>query len=196
MAENTNEYVLQAIGLNKFYDRTQVLKDVTLSFFAGAKIGVIGANGSGKSTLLRILAGADDDFDGTRIQMNGRSIGYVSQEPNLDPDITVKESLDQSVAHVHAITDRYNEICMLMGEADGAQLEKLSAEFDHLQAEIDTNDMWEVDRLLEKAAAALDLPPMERLCGVLSGGEARRVALCKTLIETPDILLLDEPTNH
>lgn len=196
MAENPNEYVLQVIGLNKFYDRTQVLKDVTLSFFAGAKIGVIGANGSGKSTLLRILGDADHDFEGRRIQMAGRSIGYVPQEPSLDPDKTVKEVLDEAVAHVHAITDRYNEICMLMGDADGEQLEKLSAEFDHLQSEIDANNMWEVDRLLEKAAAALDLPPMERMCGVLSGGEARRVALCKTLIETPDILLLDEPTNH
>ena len=196
MAEKQNEYALQVIGLNKFYDRSQVLKDVTLSFFAGAKIGVIGANGSGKSTLLRILAGADEDFDGTRIQMSGRSIGYVSQEPSLDAEKTVKDVLDDSVAHIHAITDRYNEICMLMGEATGEQLEKLSAEFDHLQAEIDANNMWEVDRLLEKAAAALDLPPMDRECGVLSGGEARRVALCKTLIETPDILLLDEPTNH
>jgi len=196
MAENQNEYALQVIGLNKFYDRTQVLKDVTLSFFAGAKIGVIGANGSGKSTLLRILAGADDDFEGNRIQMSGRTIGYVSQEPSLDPDKTVKDALDDSVAHIHAITDRYNEICVLMGDATGDQLQKLSDEFDHLQSEIDANNMWEVDRLLEKAAAALDLPPMDRACGVLSGGEARRVALCKTLIETPDILLLDEPTNH
>ena len=180
MAENPNEYVLQVIGLNKFYDRTQVLNNVTLSFFAGAKIGVIGANGSGKSTLLKILAGADKEFEGTRIHMKERSIGYVSQEPHLDPKLTVKEALDQSVAHVHAMTDRYNEICMLMGDADGAQLEKLSAEFDHLQAEIDTNNMWEVDRLLEKSAAALDLPPMGRLCGVLSG-EKRDVLRCAKL---------------
>ncbi|MGB0684721.1 MAG: energy-dependent translational throttle protein EttA [Planctomycetota bacterium] len=196
MAENPNEYALQVIGLNKFYDRTQVLKDITLSFFAGAKIGVIGANGSGKTTLLRILAGADQDFEGKRIQMSGRTLGYVPQEPQLDPDKTVKEILDDAVSHVHAITDRYNEICGLMGEADGEELEKLSEEFDRLQAEIDAHDMWEVDRLLTKAAAALDLPPMEQKCGVLSGGEARRVALCKTLIESPDILLLDEPTNH
>ncbi|MHC4838937.1 MAG: ATP-binding cassette domain-containing protein, partial [Planctomycetota bacterium] len=196
MAENPNEYALQVIGLNKFYDRTQVLKDITLSFFAGAKIGVIGANGSGKTTLLRILAGEDQDFEGRRIQMSGRSLGYVPQEPQLDPDKTVKEVLDDAVAHVHAITDRYNEICGLMGEADGEELEKLSEEFDRLQAEIDAHDMWEVDRLLTKAATALDLPPMEQKCGVLSGGEARRVALCKTLIESPDILLLDEPTNH
>jgi sulfate-transporting ATPase len=196
MAENPNEYALQVIGLNKFYDRTQVLKDITLSFFAGAKIGVIGANGSGKTTLLRILAGADQDFEGKRIQMSGRTLGYVPQEPQLDPDKTVKEVLDDAVSHVHAITDRYNEICGLMGEADGEELEKLSEEFDRLQAEIDAHDMWEVDRLLTKAAAALDLPPMEQKCSVLSGGEARRVALCKTLIESPDILLLDEPTNH
>lgn len=196
MAENPNEYALQVIGLNKFYDRTQALKDVTLAFFAGAKIGVIGANGSGKSTLLRILAGADQDFEGRRIQLGGMSMGYVSQEPELDPDQTVKEALDESVAHVHKILDRYNEVCGLMGETEGEELEKLSAEFEHLQTEIDAHNMWEVDRLLEVAAGALDLPPMDRKCGVLSGGEARRVALCKTLIESPDILLLDEPTNH
>lgn len=196
MADKPNEYALQVIGLNKFYDRSQALKDVTLAFFAGAKIGVIGANGSGKSTLLRILAGEDQDFEGRRLQMGGLSMGYVSQEPTLNPDITVKESLDESVEHVHKILDRYNEVCGLMGEVEGEQLEKLSAEFERLQTEIDTNNMWEVDRLLEVAAGALDLPPMDRKCGVLSGGEARRVALCKTLIETPDILLLDEPTNH
>jgi energy-dependent translational throttle protein EttA len=196
MADKPNEYALQVIGLNKFYDRSQALKDVTLAFFAGAKIGVIGANGSGKSTLLRILAGEDQDFEGRRLQMGGLSLGYVSQEPALEAELTVKQSLDQSVAHVHKILDRYNEVCGLMGEVEGDQLEKLSAEFERLQTEIDANNMWEVDRLLEVAAGALDLPPMDRKCGVLSGGEARRVALCKTLIETPDILLLDEPTNH
>jgi energy-dependent translational throttle protein EttA len=196
MAENLNEYALQVIGLNKFYDRSQALKDVTLAFFKGAKIGVIGANGSGKSTLLRILANEDLEFDGQRIQMKDLSLGYVSQEPALNPTQTVKETLDDSVAGVHRILDRYNEVCGLMGEADGDKLEKLSNEFEHLQHEIDTHNMWEVDRLLEVAAGALDLPPMERECGVLSGGEARRVALCKTLIESPDILLLDEPTNH
>lgn len=196
MAEAPIEYALQVIGLNKFYDRSQALKDVTLAFFAGAKIGVIGANGSGKSTLLRILAGEDQDFEGRRIQMGGLSLGYVSQEPELDPEKTVKEVLDDAVAHVHSILDRYNEVCGLMGEVDGDELEKLSGEFERLQVEIDTHNMWQVDRLLEVAAGALDLPPMDRKCGVLSGGEARRVALCKTLIESPDILLLDEPTNH
>jgi len=196
MSENQNEYALQVIGLNKFYDRAQALKDVTLAFYAGAKIGVIGANGSGKTTLLRILAGADSDFEGQRIQLGGKTLGYVPQEPQLNPDLTVKESLDEAVAHVHTILDRYNEVCALMGEVEGHELEKLSAEFEKLQTEIDTHNMWEVDRLLEVAAGALDLPPLDRMCGVLSGGEARRVALCKTLIESPDILLLDEPTNH
>ncbi|MFT7517822.1 MAG: sulfate-transporting ATPase [Myxococcota bacterium] len=196
MAENTKEFVLQVIKLNKFYDRTQILHDITLSFYGGAKIGMIGANGSGKTTLLRILAGADSEFEGQRLHMNGKSIGYVSQEPELDADKTVKQVLDESVAHIHAITDRYNEICLLMGDASGEKLDKLSDEFDKLQIEIDMHNMWEVDRLLEISATALDLPPMERKCGVLSGGEARRVALCKTLIESPDILLLDEPTNH
>lgn len=197
VSEKSPEYGLQVVGLNKFYERQQVLKDITLAFFDTAKIGVIGPNGSGKTTLLRILAGEDPEFEGQRIQMQGKSLGYVSQEPELPADSTVKEVLDNAVAHIHAILDRYNELCGLMGElTDDAELEKLSAEFERLQNEIDAHNMWEVDRLLEVSAAALDLPPMDRACGVLSGGEARRVALCKTLIESPDILLLDEPTNH
>jgi ATP-binding cassette ChvD family protein len=196
MTENKNEYALQVIRLNKFYDRTQVLKGVTLSFFAGAKIGVIGANGSGKSTLLRVLAGEDRDFEGQRIQLPGRTLGYVSQEPRLDAEKTVQDVLNEAVAHVHAMTDRYNEVCSLMGSADGDELTRLTEEFDRLQSEIDAHDLWNVDLHLSVAAEALQLPPMERQCGVLSGGEARRVALCRTLIEAPDILLLDEPTNH
>ncbi len=196
MTENQNEYALQVIRLNKFYDRTQVLKGVTLSFFAGAKIGVIGANGSGKSTLLRVLAGEDKEFEGQRIQLPGRTLGYVSQEPKLDAEKSVQDVLNEAVAHVHAMTDRYNEVCGLMGSADGDELTFLTEEFDRLQSEIDAHDLWNVDLHLAVAAEALQLPPMDRKCGVLSGGEARRVALCRTLIEAPDILLLDEPTNH
>ena len=191
------EYALQVIGLDKFYDRHQVLKNVNLAFIDNAKIGVIGPNGSGKTTLMRILAGVDSEFEGQRIHMPDKTLGYVSQEPSLDPKKTVRDILGEAVAHIHGILDRYNEICGLMGEVtDDAKLEKLSSEFEHLQNEIDAHNMWEVDRLVEISAAALDLPPMDRECGVLSGGETRRVALCKTLIESPDILLLDEPTNH
>lgn len=195
-ADSNRELALQVIDLRKSYDRQEVLKGITLGFFAGAKIGVIGPNGSGKSTLMRIMAGDDAEFEGQRIVAEGKSIGYVSQEPPLNPDKTVKEILDHAVAHVHATLDRYNVVCGEMGEAEGEELEKLSEEFERLQAQIDAHNMWEVDRQLEVAAQALHLPPMDRYCGVLSGGEKRRVALCNALIEQPDILLLDEPTNH
>ncbi|KAA3604499.1 MAG: energy-dependent translational throttle protein EttA [Planctomycetota bacterium] len=190
------ELALQVIQVRKFYDRTEVLRPTTLGFYADAKIGVIGPNGSGKSTLLRILAGEDQDFEGRRILAEGKTVGYVPQEPQLDPDKTVKALLDEAVAHVHKTLDRYNDICTEMGEVEGEALEKLSEEFERLQAQIDAHNMWEVDRQLEVAAQALHLPPMDRLFGVLSGGEKRRVAMCRTLIEQPDIVLLDEPTNH
>lgn len=190
------EIALQVIGLKKLYDRQEILRGITLGFYGDAKIGVIGPNGSGKSTLLRILAGADREFEGQRILADGKTIGYVPQEPQLDPDKTVKEVLAEALAHVHQTLDRYNEVCALMGEATGEEADKLAHEFERLQAQIDTHNMWEVDRMMEVAAAALHLPPMERKCGVLSGGEKRRVALCRTLIEEPDIILLDEPTNH
>ncbi len=195
-AHDGSELILQVIHLRKAYDRVEVLRGITLGFLAGAKIGVIGPNGSGKSTLLRILAGADGEFEGQRIVAEGRSIGYVPQEPPLCPEDTVKDVLDQAVAHAHATVDRYNEVCGLLGTAEGEEADRLATELDRLQTMIDAHDWWEVDRLLEVAAEALHLPPLEQRCGVLSGGEKRRVALCRTLIEQPDILLLDEPTNH
>jgi ATP-binding cassette ChvD family protein len=195
-AATAPEIVLQVIGLRKFYDRQETLRGITLGFYGDAKIGVIGPNGSGKSTLLRILAGEDREFEGQRIVAPDRSIGYVPQEPVLAPERTVREVLAEALSHVHATLDRYNEVCGLMAGAEGEELEKLSQEFERLQAQIDAHNMWEVDRQMEVAAEALHLPPLERPCGVLSGGEKRRVALCRTLIEQPDILLLDEPTNH
>lgn len=190
------EIALAVVGLRKFCDRVEVLRGITLGFYAGAKIGVIGPNGSGKSTLLRILAGADRDFEGHRIAAEGKTIGFVPQEPVLDPERSIREILDEALAHVHQTLQRYNEVCGLMASAEGAELEKLTSEFEGLQAQIEAHDMWEVDRMVEVAASALHLPPMERRCAVLSGGERRRVALCRALIEQPDILLLDEPTNH
>ena len=188
--------VYQVQDLHKFYGLREILKGITLSFLEGAKIGLIGLNGSGKSTLLRIIAGVDKEFEGTAKAVGDTSIGYLEQEPPLSEDKTVAGNIAEAVAHLHAIEARYNEVCELMGTAEGDQAETLNAEFEHLQHEMDTKGIWDLDSRLDQAKHALQVAPDERDVKTLSGGERRRVALCKLLLEHPDMLLLDEPTNH
>jgi energy-dependent translational throttle protein EttA len=180
--------IFQLQELKKSYGQVEVLKGITLAFLEGAKIGVIGANGSGKSTLLRIIAGADTKFDGTAKPIGGLSIGYLEQEPPLNDELTVEGNLREAVAPLLAIETRYNEVC--------ADMEGREEEFAHLQEEMDHKEIWELESRLEQAAEALRLPPMDAEVKRLSGGERRRVALCKLLMSHPDLLLLDEPTNH
>ena len=182
--------------LHKFYGQSEVLKGITLAFLEGAKIGLIGPNGAGKSTLLRIIAGIDKDYEGEAKAHAGISIGYLEQEPPLNEEKNVAENVEEAVQHLKDIEARYYEVMNQLGEAEGAQAEKLSTEYDHLQHEMDTKDIWNLESWLEKAKSALQLPPDDADVKLLSGGEKRRVALCKLLIDQPDMLLLDEPTNH
>jgi len=182
--------------LRKFYGQQEVLKGITLSFLDGAKIGLIGPNGAGKSTLLRIISGEDTAFEGEAQAIAGLTVGYLSQEPPLNEEKDVAGNVDEAVEHLRAIEARYYEAMNLLGEAEGAKAEKLAAEYDRLQHEMDAKDVWNLDSWLAQAKAALVLPPDDAEVKILSGGERRRVALCKLLIEHPDMLLLDEPTNH
>lgn len=191
------EYIFQLEHLTKQHDRSTVLDDITLAFFFGAKIGVIGANGAGKSTLLRILAGVDRDYLGDVHIARGLRIGYLEQEPRLDPAKTVAQIVEEGVAESRAILTRYDEVCARLGEnPPDAEAEALNRELGRLQDVIDQNDLWELDHQVEVAMEALRLPPPEAPVAPLSGGEKRRVALCRLLISNPDALLLDEPTNH
>ena len=180
--------VFQLQDLHKFYGQVEVLKGISLSFLEGAKIGVIGANGSGKTTLLRIIAGEDRVFEGVAKAAAGTTIGYLSQEPPLNEDLDVGGNLQEAVQPLLDLERAYNEVCM--------DMEGREEEFERLQAQMDHLNVWDLDSRLEQAAAALSLPPSDSAADRLSGGERRRVALCKLLLSQPDILLLDEPTNH
>lgn len=175
--------------------KREILKDISLSFFPGAKIGVLGLNGSGKSTLLRIMAGIDTDINGEARPQPGIHIGYLPQEPQLDPELDVRGNIEQAVAETKALLDRFNAVSDAFADPD-ADFDALLAEQAELQDKIDSAGAWDLERNLDIAADALRLPPWEADVSTLSGGERRRVALCKLLLEKPDMLLLDEPTNH
>ncbi len=194
MAEH---YIFQMQDLRKFHDKKEILKGIWLSFYPGAKIGVLGPNGAGKSTLLRIMAGDDKDFMGMAELTAGFTVGYVPQEPKLNPEHTVLDELNEAVAPKRALLARYDWINNRFGEGpDADEMDQLIEEQGKIQEQIDAQNLWELDRELEIAADAMRLPPMDAVIGPLSGGERRRVALCKMLIQAPDLLLLDEPTNH
>lgn len=184
-------------GLNKFYGTRQVLKNINLSFYPGAKIGIVGENGSGKSTLLRIMAGADTEFQGDAFITPGYRAGMVEQEPRLDPNLTVRQTIESAFGETKALLDEYNRLADSMATPmDDDEMQKAMDKMGILQDKIDALDAWNLDHTLNIASDALCLPEDERLVGTLSGGERRRVALCKILLEKPDLLLLDEPTNH
>ncbi len=191
------QFVCELHDVSKSYGEKKVLQDISLSFYYGAKIGVVGENGSGKSTLLRIMAGLDKDIHGTATLAKGMRVGYIAQEPQLDLEKTVRENVRTAVKPVQDLVDRFNAISQRMAEPEeGDDLDKLMEEMGRLQEKIDACDGWEVDRLMDIASDALVLPPDDTSVRQLSGGERRRVALCMALLEKPDLLLVDEPTNH
>lgn len=190
-----DRYIFNISHLTKHYGKKEVLKDINLNFYPGAKIGVIGSNGSGKSSLLKIMAGEDTDFMGEAWAEKGATIGYVPQEPRLTAGKTVLENVEEAVAHIRELLRKQEEIGAAMGEPD-ADFDKLSDQMERVQAQIDAANAYEIDRTLEMAMDAMRLPPPDAPVERLSGGERRRVALCKTLLQRHDLLLLDEPTNH
>ncbi len=192
-----NKIIFSMVKVSKFYDKKPVLKDIYLSFFYGAKIGVLGLNGAGKSSLLRIIAGTDKEFNGEVVFSKGYSVGYLEQEPKLDETKTVKEIVEEAVQETVDLLAEFNEINMKFAEPmTDDEMNALLERQGDVQEKLDASDAWDLDSRLEMAMDALRCPPSETVVKNLSGGEKRRVALCRLLLQKPDILLLDEPTNH
>jgi sulfate-transporting ATPase len=197
MSTQPNKVIYSMIGVSKYYDKKAVLKDIYLSYFYGAKIGVIGLNGSGKSSLLRILAGVDQEFQGRTAVSPGFTIGFLEQEPRLDPEKTVRQIVEQGVQEIVDLLAEFDKINAKFGESlSDAEMDKLLERQGTVQEKLDAVGAWDLDARLEMAMDALRCPPPETSVSILSGGEKRRVALCRLLLQKPDILLLDEPTNH
>src|SRR2546425_1513648 len=197
MSTEPNKVIYSMVGVSKHYDKKAVLKDIYLSYFYGAKIGVIGLNGSGKSSLLRILAGVDKSFNGEIVISPGYTVGFLEQEPLIDDSRTVREVVEEAVQETIKLLKEFEEINAQFGEPmSDEDMNVLLARQGEVQEKLDHQDAWDLDSRLEMAMDALRCPPPETLVKILSGGELRRVALCRLLLQKPDILLLDEPTNH
>ncbi len=197
MSTDDKKIIYSMIKVSKYYDSKPVLKDISLSYFYGAKIGVLGLNGSGKSTLLRILAGIDTEFNGETILSPGLTIDYLDQEPQLDPEKTVRQIVEEGVQGTVDLLQEFNVINEKFAEPmSDDEMQSLIDRQGEVQDKLDTLNAWDLDSKLEMAMDALRCPGPETLCAILSGGEKRRVALCRILLKQPDILLLDEPTNH
>ena len=197
MSVDDKKVIYSMIKVSKYYDDKPVLKDISLSYFYGAKIGVLGLNGAGKSSLLRILAGIDTEFNGETAISPGLTVDYLPQEPELDPSKTVKEIVEEGVQGTVDLLNEFNEINMKFAEPmDDDEMQALIDRQGEVQEKLDSLDAWDLDSKLEMAMDALRCPPSDATCEYLSGGEKRRIALCRILLKQPDILLLDEPTNH
>src|SRR5207249_3026831 len=197
MSTVPNKVIYSMVGVSRYFDKKAVLKDIYLSYFYGAKIGVIGLNGSGKSTLLRILAGVDQDFQGKTAVSPGFTIGFLEQEPQLDPAKTVREIVEEGVQPIVVLLREFDEINAKFADPmSDEEMSDLLEKQGKVQERLDAAQAWDLDSRLEMAMDALRCPPPETSVSILSGGEKRRVALCRLLLQKPDILLLDEPTNH
>ena len=193
MSNEVNKVIYSMIRVSKFYDKKPVLKDISLSYFYGAKIGVLGLNGSGKSSLLRILAGVDKEFNGETILSPGYTVGYLEQEPLVNEDRTVRQVVEEGVQETVDLLKEFEEINLKFAEPmDDAAMDKLIERQGVVQERLDNLDAWDLDSRLEMAMDALRCPPADTPVKILSGGEKRRVALCRLLLQKPDILLLDE----